>query len=157
MAKSLINDRALIPLFHCLARDGQYFDSSDFKRKRNLVIYLLTHPTLDFLLSLEEVQGSLREQNAEVLVVTQRSVPEIQNLHSQHRLTYWILSDEERGVLGRFVQAADQEKVAALFIADKFGEVFFQYIVADVADLPPYGDIAQSLAFIQSQCPECGT
>ncbi|MFH0876686.1 MAG: redoxin domain-containing protein [Candidatus Omnitrophota bacterium] len=193
MAKSQINDRALVPLFHCLDRDGEPFDSSDFKRKRNLVIYFLTHPSLDvprpencvlqgadmlwplghpdfrakgipgfspgwlhFLLSLEQAQRLMREQNAEVLVVTRRSVGEIQNLHSQHRLTYRILSDEHKDVFKKFIQVADQEEVAALFVTDKFGEVFFQYFAADVVDLPPFSDVVQSLAFIESQCPECG-
>ena len=156
MAKSLLDDRALIPSFHLLTRDGVVFDSLDFKRKRNLVLFFSTYPPQDFLLVLEQASAQIREQNAEIAFICPMELSVVENIHRMHRLTYWILSDENRAVFSKFIQAQEREEVAALFITDKFGEIFFQVVVSGVEDLPPASDIIKSLMFIESQCPECG-
>ncbi len=157
MAKSRLDDRTLISTFHLLGREGMLFDSSEFKRKKNLVIFFLSDPQQDFLVKIEEAYGQMKEQNAEVAVVCPLSVAEIQNIHRRNRLTYWILCDETKEVFSRFIEAKKEEDVAALFITDKFADLFFQYVVNAISELPPLGDIVKSLVFIESQCPECGT
>lgn len=151
MAKSLLDDRALIPPFHLLARDGAVFDSLDFKRKRNLVLFFSTYPPQDFLLVLEQASAQIRAQNAEVVFICPVELSAVEKIHRMHRLTYWILSDSPRAVFSKFIQAEVREEFAALFITDRSGAIFFQAVVYRIEDLPPASDIIQSLMFIESQ------
>lgn len=155
MAKSLLDDREVIPLFHLPARDGRLFDSSEFKRRKNLVIFFLSRPEKEFFVAVEEAYALMKEQNAEAIVISPVSGDTLEEIHQRNRLTYWILSDGKREVFSKFIQASPGEGVAALFITDKFGEVFFQYVAPAIKDLPPFDDIVKSLNFIESQCPEC--
>jgi peroxiredoxin len=152
MAKSFLDDRALIPSFHLPGRDGLVFDSSDFKRKRNLVLFFSTYPFRDLLLNIEQACPQLRSQNAEAAFICPVSLSVIEDIHRRHRLSYWILSDEKGEVFSKFIQAKEREEVIALFIMDRFGEVFFQYVVSEPEHLPLMSDIIKSLVFIESQC-----
>ena len=151
MAKSLLDDRALIPSFHLPAREGAVFDSLDFKRKRNLVLFFSTYPPQDFLLALDQASAQIRAQNAEVVFICPMEPSVVENIHRMHRLTYWILSDPTRAVFSKFIQAEEREEVAALFITDRFGGIFFQVVVSRVEDLPSSSEVIKSLMLIQSQ------
>lgn len=155
MAKLLIEERNLIPIFHLPFKDG-IFDSSEYKRKKNLVIFFLTGPDAAFLGKLDEACASFRQENGQVCVICPLPMDNILEMHKQNRLGFPILSDEDMHVFSKFVHRKNDEKVAALYITDKFGEVFFRYLADDNSRLPEFSDIARSLAFIESQCPECG-
>lgn len=155
MAKLLVEERNLIPLFHLPGKEGM-FDSSVFKRRKNLVLFFLTDPDVSFLAHLDETLKNFRQENGQAAVITPLSLPHIQELHKKSRLTFPLLSDEKKEVISKFLVLSEQEKAAAVFITDRFGEVFFRYLARDIQELPPFDDIIRSLAFIESQCPECG-
>jgi len=48
MPESRLNDRVIVPTFHLPLRDNKIFDSSDLKRKKNLVLFFLTQPEAIF-------------------------------------------------------------------------------------------------------------
>jgi peroxiredoxin len=154
LAKSLLDDREMIPAFTLAGKDDAVFDSLEFKRKKNLVLFFLTHPHPEFFLKLEESYRHLREQNAEVAVICVSPVGEIENHHRRNRLSFWILADPDSKVFSKFIRANAGEEAAALFITDKFGELFFQYLAPGARELPPMEDIVKSLVFIESQCSE---
>lgn len=155
MAKSRLEPRSLIPYFHLLGRGDKDFDLLSLKRKKNLVVFLLSHPEQEFLIRIEAAYQQMREQNAEIVVISPLSVKEIEQIHSKNRLSFWILSDEHKQAFANFVAYQEGETIAGLFITDRFGEVFFQYLVNDLKEMPPFEDIIKSLAFIESQYPEC--
>lgn len=156
MAKSLLNDRTLIPSFRLLTRGGTVFDTCEFKRKRNLVLFFSTHPSQEFLLKIEESYRDLRDQNAEVTVICVLPPEEVENIHRRNKLSFRVLADPSSEVFSKFIQTGPSEEAAALFITDRFSDLFFQYVVSGVRELPPMEDIVKSLVFIESQCPECG-
>ena len=155
MARSLIDDRAVIPVFSLPGRGGVLFDVGDYKRKKNLVIFVLTHPTVPFLTALDEACGSIRDKNAVVAIIVPCDPAVMENIHQAYRLAFPILCDPEKRVMKRFVSAPPDEKIAALFITNRNSEVFFQFLATEIHDLPPSADIVKSLEFIESQCPEC--
>jgi peroxiredoxin len=130
------------------------FDVADYRRKKNLVIYVLTHPTVPFLTALDEACGQLREKNAVVAIIASCDPVMMENIHQAYRLTFPFLCDPEKRVISCFVSAPADEKIAALFITGRNGEVFFQSLATEINDLPPFGDILKSLDFIESQSPE---
>ena len=154
MARSLINDRAQIPIFALPQRGGVLFDVADHKRKKNLVIFVLTHPTVPFLTAFDEACGLIREKNAVTAVIAPCDPAVMENIHQAYRLTFPLLCDPERRVISRFVSAPPSEKIAALFITGRSGEVFFQSVAPEIHDLPSFDDIVKSLEFIESQSPE---
>lgn len=155
MAKSRLEPRSLIPYFHLLGRGGKDFDLLSLKRKKNLVVFLLSCPCQEFLIRIEDAYQRIQEQNAEIVVISPLSVKEIEQIHSKNRLSFWILSDENKQTFANFIAYQEGETIAGLFIIDRFGEVFFQYLVNDLKEMPPFEDIIKSLAFIESQRPEC--
>jgi peroxiredoxin len=155
MAKSLIPERSIIPALYLPATDGGVFDSSSYKRKKNLVLFFMTQADRDFLMRLDQSAYVLRQQNAVIAVVCPSCSEVVGALYQAHRLSFAVLSDEKREVLRRFVSFAEGEVFAALFITDRYGDVFFEYVAAAARELPPFEDIAKSLEFIESQCPEC--
>jgi len=155
MARSLIDDRALIPAFRLPQRGGIVFDVTDYKRKKNLVIFVATHPTVPFLTALDEACAALRVKNAVVALITGCDPVVMENIHQAHRLNFPLLCDPEKRTISRFVSALPDEKIASLFITGRNSEVFFQFLGSEVSELPPFGDIVKSLDFIESQCPEC--
>lgn len=46
--------------------------------------------------------------------------------------------------------------VPAVFVADRFGEIYAEYSSKDPLGLPRIDEALQWLTFISSQCPECG-
>ena len=156
MARLLLNDRTLIPAFHLPDGDGIVFDSSDLKRKKNLILFLLSDLRPGFLLKIEEARVSFLARNAETCVISSAPLSQVREACKKHRLTFPVLCDEDRKVSEKFIAAAANESFAGLFITDKFGEVFFQYLTTNAAELPAMDEIVKSLDFIESQCPECG-
>jgi|GEM_PF-835893 len=155
MAKSLVPERSIIPLFHLQTKDGEVFDPSSYKRKKNLVLFFMTRPDLDFLMRLDEAAAAIRQQNAVIAVVCPACSEVVGALYQAHRLSFAVLSDEKMEVVRQFISFADKEVFAALFITDRYGDVFFEYVETAAAGLPPFEDIVKSLEFIESQCPEC--
>ncbi|MDD5020381.1 MAG: redoxin domain-containing protein [Candidatus Omnitrophica bacterium] len=156
MAVSLVPERKVIPLFHLEQKDGEMFDSSDYKRKKNLVLFFLTDADTDFLMRLSQAAASLRKENAEIIAISLLGRSRLADLHRKNHLDFVILSDEKKEVFRKFLSFAEGESFAALFVTDRYGDVFFQYVTARAGDMPPFNDIARSLVFIESQCPECG-
>ncbi|MFA5314807.1 MAG: redoxin domain-containing protein [Candidatus Omnitrophota bacterium] len=154
MAKSLIPERSLIPSFRLQANSGGMFDTSDYKRDKNLVLFFMTQADRDFLMHLDQAAAVLRQQNAVIAVVCPSCCEVVGALYQAHRLLFAVLSDEKREVLRRFISFAEGEAFAALFITDRHGDVFFEYLAAAAHELPSFEDIARSLEFIESQCPE---
>lgn len=155
MARSLIDDRALIPAFSLPGRGGVLFDTADYRRKKNLVLYVLTHQTVPFLTSLDEACPTIREKNAVAALVASCDPIVMENIHQAYRLTFPLLCDPEKSVMSRFVSSPPDEKFAALFITGRNSEVFFQFLATEIRDLPPFEDIVKSLDLIESQCPQC--
>ena len=156
MGQLLINERSTIPLFHLTQRDGEIFDVSDYKRKKNLVLFFLSAPDVEFFVRLDQHMSALRSENAQVVVISPLDISRIQDLYKKNHLGFLILSDEKMEVFSKFIARMPDEPVAALFITDKYGDVFFRYLSARAAQLPPFDDIIRSLVFVESQCPECG-
>jgi hypothetical protein len=47
------------------------------------------------------------------------------------------------------------QEAAAVYVTDRFGEVFGVYRTSDGQPLPGVADILSWLEFVNSQCPEC--
>lgn len=151
MAESRLDSYKTIPYFHLRGKGSLDFDSSSLKRNKNLLLFFMTSISADYLFKLEEVGSDIKAQDTEIAVVCPVPLKEIEELHAKYRLTFSLLSDQSREVFSKFIKAGGSESVAALFIADKSGLLFFQHITSSPEDLPPFEDIVKSLIFVESQ------
>lgn len=151
MAKSLLSEQMVIPSFCLEGREGLVFDSQDYRRNKNLVLYFASQIESDFLVKLEDAQSSFRAQNAETVVIVFLPIFRIEEVYKKHRLSFFILSDSDRTVLAKFLKTDPFETFGALFVTNKLGEIFSKTVVSKNDDLPPSNDIVQLLRFIESQ------
>ena len=111
--------------------------------------------TEQLLLGLASQYTEIRNEEAEVLVVV-RSSAEAAGKKEQLKLPYPILVDDN-GRIHQELGAADSQgrEFAAVYVTDRFGEVFGTYRTRDGQPLPRLADIVNLLEFIGIQCPEC--
>ena len=79
-------------------------------------------------------------------------------IKEEANLPFPLLVDED-GRIHRRAGAADNygHPATAIYITDRFGEVFGVYRAAEGHTMPDLQEIVTWLAFINSQCPECST
>lgn len=115
--------------------DGERVQLSDLRGRRNLVlIFAGTNGEEWRLLSeLREVRDDLREEEAVVAAVADRD--------PESRAWYGAL-------------AADGTPRAALYVTDRYGEIYFAAHPERGQALPSAAEVLDWLRFINSQCPE---
>jgi len=100
----------------------------------------------------EQVKG----EGAEILAIGRGSREQCATTKEHLRLPFPVLADEDGRIHGE-VGALDEQgrATAAVYITDKFGEVFGVYRTLESQVLPPVADLLNWLEFVNSQCPEC--
>jgi hypothetical protein len=115
--------------------DGERVQLSDLRGRRNLVlIFAGTNGEEQRLLSeLRESRAELREEEAVAAVIADND--------RESRSWYGAL-------------AADGTPRAALYITDRYGEIYFAAHPERGLSLPSAAEVLDWLRFINSQCPE---
>ena len=148
----LLRDFALIsPL-------GVRIHLSDYRGRSNLVLLVTDNESASARLmsDLAREYAEIRNHEAEVLAVEWLSPEQATQEKQQMRLPYPLLVDED-GRFHREVGATDAhgQSSAAVYVTDRFGEVFGSYRTRDGQNLSTAEEILNWLEFVNSQCPEC--
>lgn len=107
------------------------------------------------LIELNSRYAQIRSEQAEILVIAQTR-EQARELREQCDLRCPVLADEDGSVHRTYGAVEAQGKLsAAVYITDRFGEVFGVYRTRDGQPLPNGAEILDWLEFINSQCPEC--
>ena len=137
---------------------GQPISLSDYRRRSNLVLVFAgdSSPDLKILAEIAADHARFLDQQTQVLAIMQCSQGKGARIKEQANLPFPLLVDED-GRIHRSAGAADNygHPAAAIYITDRFGEVFAAYRAADGQAMPEVHEIVTWLAFINSQCPEC--
>ncbi len=131
---------------------------SDYRGRANLVLILSDHKseTSKLLSHTAARYSEIKNEEAEVLVIIRMSRPQAAETQKRLRLPCPVLADD----VGRIHQplgAVDSQgdDSAAVYVTDRFGEVFGAYRTSGGQSLPGVADILNWLEFINAQCPEC--
>ncbi len=124
---------------------GERVSLSDYRGKKNLVVVFTGHERLLLLQQLAAQQNELSNEQAQVLVVL---LGEISDLH----LPFAVVGDADGTVHAAVGAAAD---APALYITDRFGEVFAAFRTAEGKALPSAAEVLDWLDFVNQQCEEC--
>jgi len=150
--------RQLVPPLSIHAPDGRTLRAWDFKQKRSLVIAFLDagcEPCADFLQRLSGHAPELREKNVVAFAVFLESPPIL-----YESLSAGIFAGADfpgRGVrafLGRDANCASGLRSRGIFVADRYGELFAQWIIP-AHGFPPIAEIFSALSQIEIVCEEC--
>lgn len=156
---------------HELPRKGQYLREFQLTSSHGSTISLSAyrgHSALVLILSdarreterlMRDFAGhyeNLKKNDAEVLAIVQGSRVQALALERRLGIPYPVLLDEN-GRIHRELGATDAQNVdaAAVWVTDRFREVFALYRTAEGTDLPGIEEILRNLEFIGFQCPEC--
>ena len=141
---------------------GQQVSLSDYRGRSNLVLVFAGggagNPDRKLLAEIAADYTHIHEEQAEVLAVMQCARERATRIGQEENLSFPVLVDED-GRIHRPAGAVDKEghPATAIYITDRYGEVFVVYRAAEGQAMPGSGEIVAWLSFINSQCPECGS
>ncbi len=144
--------------FVLLSALGGSIQLSNYRGRTNLVLLLADDrpETTKLLAEMRDHYAEIKDEDAEVLAIVRAATQKAAEIKQQLQLAYPVLADEEGQVL-RQLGGTDSNgrDAAAVYVTDRFGEVFGAYRRRDGQQLPGVGDILNWLEFVNSQCPEC--
>jgi peroxiredoxin len=150
----------LIPDFTLPSSDGKQVSLYDYRGRSNLALFFVG-PARDsaknHLLSvLAERYREITDTDSEVVVVVAESIGQAEEFRHKMQFPFLVLADADMHVhnsVGAFgVQAVP---AAALYITDRFLEVFATWRTGAGERLPDISDVLSWLTYLDSQCPEC--
>ena len=131
---------------------------SDYRGQSNLVLIFADgrQQTTELLSQLATAYEQVKGEGAKILAIGQDSREQCATTKERLRLPFPILADED-GRIHHEVGAVDEQgrAAAAIYITDRFGEVFGVYRTREGNKLPTVADLLSWLEFVNSQCPEC--
>ncbi|GBC80950.1 Thiol-disulfide oxidoreductase ResA [bacterium HR10] len=147
----------LLPDVTVVTVTGQQVRISDYRGQRALVLFFLGEhhdaALIELLRALADRYAEIRQEEAEVLVIAPNARTAMETIARAPRtlpLPFPILVDEG----GRAHRAYGVATSGALYIADRYGEIYFARVITEVSELPTVEHILSWVRFTEAQCPE---
>ena len=135
--------------------DGRYVSRRRPARSATVVVFLPTNEveaSVAYVAALAERHDRLRIWGARAFIVAADTQPIVDRLRGIHAPFEWV-ADADGEIRRRW---ALQSAQAAVFIADRWGEVFHAETGGEVRDLATPAEIEEWLKYLATQCAECG-
>jgi peroxiredoxin len=151
----------LIRDFTLISSLGQPISLSDYRGRSNLVLIFAGgedgNSDIKILAEIATDYAGFLDEQTQVLAIVQCTREKAARIKAETNLPFPLLVDED-GRIHRHTGAADNDgqPATAIYVTDRFGEVFAVYRAAEGQTMPDVREIVTWLAFINSQCPECG-
>lgn len=141
------------------APDGQVVSLRPSGRDALLVLFLQSPDgaeSRDYLRGLADGDAAFRRWDARPIAVLPADLDAAANLVRDLQPPFALLADPDGAARRR---CGVDDGTAALFVADRWGEVYYSVRAPSESGLPapqPPGIIMQWVRYIATQCPECG-
>lgn len=138
--------------------DGKDIHLSDYRGRSNLVLVFAGRAgsASNLLAEIGQHCSQLQGEDAQALAIVQDATDAVVHLAQKLALSFPLLIDEDGRIHREFGATADEGTAApAVYITDRYGEVFASYRTAVGQALPNVQEILTWLSFVNSQCPEC--
>jgi hypothetical protein len=148
--------RQLIPPMTARTANGAIVRAWDYKQKRNLVIAFLRADCArcdTWLAQLAARMADLAESEAVGLVVYAESPPRVSGILSAPMIVAAdFTGHSQRAFLGRDAFGPTGLDRVGVFVTDRYGELYAQWVAHDADELPPPAEILSTLWQIQVAC-----
>jgi mycoredoxin-dependent peroxiredoxin len=151
----------LIREFTLTSTLGQEISISDYRGRSNLVLVFAAggvgNPDFKILAEIAADHNRFQDEQTQVVAIMQCTQEKAARIKQEANLPFPLLVDAD-GRIHRSAGATDKSghPTTAIYITDRFGEVFAVYRVAEGQTKPSAQEIIKWLTFINIQCPECG-
>ena len=150
----------LMPDFTLSSSDGKQVSLYDYRSRANLALFFAgrAHDSAEdpLLGALPKRYREITETDSEVIVIVAESVGRAEEFCRKMHFPFPVLSDPDMRV-HNMVGASGAQAVAAaaLYITDRFLEVFAAWRTGTGDRLPDISEVLSWLTYLDSQCPEC--
>jgi hypothetical protein len=148
--------RQLIPPVTARTADGAIIRAWDYKQKRNLVIAFLHANCVRceaWLAQLNARAGDLSEREATGLIIYPETPPRAAGILTQSLIAAAdVTGHSQRAFLGREAFGPVGQDRVGVFVTDRYGELYSQWVARDAGELPVPAEILSSLWQIQVAC-----
>ncbi len=165
-----LQTRQLIPPLTARTPAGRTVQAWDYKQKKSLVIAFLraadfaeqgpraAEPRKDFVTELAARAEELHSLEAVALIILPEPAPSAlaAELPEEVILTSDASGRSQRAFLGDDAFSSAGLARTGVFVTDRFGELYAQWIVRHASELPPVEEVLSWLSQIQMACEECG-
>jgi peroxiredoxin len=159
MTNPLARSGELFPAFTLPGLDRSSLALEDLRARANLVLVFVADESSGGTVTglLEELMTRRQELDGEVARVVVIAASRARASHLGGDDAFPVVLDEGARV-HRQVGATDgaDHPAPAVFVTDRFREIFAAYIPGQGSALPGAQEIIEWLVFINIQCPECG-
>ncbi len=155
----MLKTRQLVPALTARTPSGQTIRVWDYKQKKNLIIAFLhvgCAPCAAFLSKLAACAADLAEREAVAMAVFAEGPPALENLPAQVVVAADMSGRSQRSYLGEEAFGLGGLERVGVFVADRYGELYAQWVARDDNGLPGAGELLGWLGQIQVACEECG-
>ena len=140
---------AMIPPFTLPSVEGEPVSVWDFKGRANLVLAFLPGGDCaeceEFVHAVMDNSDAYREERTEVFGIVREAEAHFDELHPAFPLLY----DETGEATEKYTDA-----LPAVFVADRFGELYAQWIIGPDGLFPAQKRILDVIELINLECPE---
>lgn len=154
-AEPKLQVRTQIPPFQLMSADGQAVNIWDFKALKHMVLVFLPRSDcpscIEFLRTAVNTYNQYEEERAVWLPVVRGNVEQAVAIRDAVQPPFPVLFDPEGKVTGQYTNV-----LPAVFVADKFGELYAEWFVGTTGIFPSQKDILDVVELINLECPECG-
>lgn len=145
--------------FQLMSTEGQPVLLSENRGRLNMVLVFAgeSDSANSLLCELALHQPELAANEARALAIVSGSQERASDLRRSLHLGLEVLADENERV--HHSMGTEDETghiLPAVFITDRFGEIFAAFRAAESKSLPGIAEILSWIDFINRQCPECG-
>ncbi len=147
----------LLPDVTLVTAAGQPVRISDYRGQRALVLLFLGErhdaALIELLRALADRYAEIHREEAEVLVIAPDARTAAEAIARAPRALpslFPVLVDET----GRAHRAYGVATSGALYIADRYGEIYFARVITEGGELPSVEHILSWVRFTEAQCPE---
>ncbi len=135
---------------------GERIQLSRYRGRKHLVLVLGGRRERGLLKDLARRQDALHAEQAQVLASITGTPAQAAQIKTEDELPFPVLADADAGIhrsLGAI--GVDGQTAPALYVTDRFGEVFAAFRTSEGQSLPDADDILDWLEFVNQQCEEC--
>ncbi|WP_069803647.1 peroxiredoxin family protein [Thermogemmatispora onikobensis] len=157
-AKVKLGAREMLPSFALPDPAGVLRGPHDYKQRDHLLLLIVRSVELPgtraFLKQFTEAEPALREEQCSLLAISPDHRARNAEVQASLRLPFPLLADPEGHVIARLTQweAPRRALNPSLLLADRYGELYQQWVSADEHALPPLSELLSCLRYLNRLC-----